>query len=640
MRPDLAPWAAPFAPLLPALEKPGYDLRAPFIEFHLALGSKTEGLPRAAAALAGRLKELKSEHGLDFGEMVMLCRASSSFQYYENALDEAGIPYLTVAGKGFYERPEIRDLLNALQAVADPHDDLALSGLLRSPACGLSDVALYWLARQRPPESTLWDTVQGDIQLPDRGERERLQTAVALINDLHQGAGRTPAADLLKRFLERTHYRAILRRVDQPRALRNVSKLLSDIHESELVSVNEFLEYVAALRDSGAREGEARATAGGALQIMSIHAAKGLEFPLVILGDAGSSGGGRSDPIGIDADLGILYPLKEGKMKPAGYEMWAGLVKRQEEAESARLLYVALTRAEQMLIINGSTGRNKDGRLRKSGWLTELAAICGFCGADLAAYEEEGARAHTLDYTVGETTAVRVTVYEPAFPTPQSPAVAGMPAAAVTPSPIPSLQAPLPAGAAAEEEDTPPKVWQVIPTTKRPAAPARVIGSLVHQALALWRFPDAGFNAWIASRARGYGINDAQQLGDAQTKTARLLRRLQKNALYQEINNAARKLHEVPYTYQEEGETRNGRIDLLYEHDGGWTVVDFKSDRVRSAAELDRLLAEKGYEEQLRQYGRAVEKLLGERPRLILCLLDYESDVHISHITDRLGSEK
>ncbi|MBK9054654.1 MAG: hypothetical protein IPL78_28225 [Chloroflexi bacterium] len=99
--------------------------------------------------VAARFRQLVDAKTLAYGGMVILCRASTSFAVYENALDEAGVPYVTVAGQGFYQRPEIRDLLNALQAIADPSDNLALAGLLRSPLCGLSDVALYELAQAR-----------------------------------------------------------------------------------------------------------------------------------------------------------------------------------------------------------------------------------------------------------------------------------------------------------------------------------------------------------------------------------------------------------------------------------------------------------------------------------------------------------
>lgn len=83
---------------------------------------------------------------------------------YEEAFEAAGVPYVTVAGAGFYGRPEVRDLLNALNAVANPNDDLALAGLLRSPAIGLADASLYHLRwgdgdRPRP----LWAALQGDL---------------------------------------------------------------------------------------------------------------------------------------------------------------------------------------------------------------------------------------------------------------------------------------------------------------------------------------------------------------------------------------------------------------------------------------------------------------------------------------------
>ncbi|MCA9972100.1 MAG: UvrD-helicase domain-containing protein, partial [Anaerolineales bacterium] len=326
--PDRPPWVAPFAPLAPGDKAAAADLAAPFVEFHLAVGKKDDALPTAAAALAARLARLRQEAGFDYDDMAILCRTSGAFRYYEDALDAAGVPYLTVAGKGFYDRPEIRDLLNALRAIADPHDDLALVGLLRSPAVGLSDGALYRLlaARQAAADGrSLWQRLLAGEAPVEADEAARLKTAVALIADLHQQAGRIPVADVCKQFLDRTHYRAILRRAGQPRALRNVAKLLTDIHGSELVGIGEFLEYAQALRDSGSREGEARGTGAGAVQIMSIHAAKGLEFPVVALGDAGSDSH-RGAEVLIDAGLGILLAAKDDDgLRAAGYELGAAL---------------------------------------------------------------------------------------------------------------------------------------------------------------------------------------------------------------------------------------------------------------------------------------------------------------------------
>lgn len=631
--PHRPPWVAPFVALEPGTKAVAHDLSPPFIEFHLTLGTKGEALPRSATALASRLMRLHLDNGLDYGDMAILCRASSAFQYYENALDDAGIPYLTVAGKGFYDRPEIRDLLNALQAIADPHDTLALVGLLRSPACGLSDITLYRLNTQRLTTQSLWDTLQQHIFLDDVEEMNRLQTAVALIRDLHQQAGRTPVADIFKQFLDRSYYRAILRRAGQPRALRNVAKLLADIHTSELVNVAEFLEYAQTLRDSGSREGEARATAGGAVQIMSIHAAKGLEFPLVVLGDVGSTST-HSSRVLTDSDSGILLSAKSEEQEQAtSYQMGASLVQEQEEAETARLLYVALTRAEQLLIISGNIQQNKSGSLSWKGWLAQLAEIVDLNKADLSGYDETGNNQHVFDFSLPKT-AVRAFIYEPhiTFPAVQSPSLSEE-RTIETPT-LQPLQEPIKTDTLPEPTDneTPQRVWQVVPTTRQPEAPAWVIGSLVHEALALWRFPDADYDVWVAARAREYGLTDSQQLRHAQVESHRLLQRFQQHKLFQEIISAEKRLHEVPYSYQRNGTAETGYIDLLYRHNSVWKLVDFKTDKIRDKAALQILLTEKDYIQQIQRYGTAVQHLLGITPQLMLVFLNFENDVHV--VTD------
>lgn len=638
-RPHRPSWVAPFAPLYPGGKGVVTNLPAPYVEFHLTIGNKAEALPLAATALVTRLAQLHADTDFGYGDMAILCRTSGAFQYYEDALDSAGIPYLTVAGKGFYERPEIRDLLNALQAIADPHDDLALVGLLRSPAYGISDLSLYQLIKQREasPENglSLWQWLLSGATVPDAAEAARLQTAVSLTSGLNQQAGRIPVADICKQFLNLTHYRAILRRAGQPRALRNITKLLTDIHNSELVSITEFLEYAQALRDSGSREGEARGADEGVVQIMSIHAAKGLEFPVVVLGDA-SSESHHTSPILIDSGLGILLAAKdEDDAKATSYELGTVLAQEQEQAERDRLLYVALTRAEQMLLISGTIQQNTSSFSWK-GWLGQLAHITGLSDTDLSGYDETGDRCHTFDLSIPEST-LKATVYEPGAilgPTPPT----AVPDTEPVQTTLPPLQdSLLVAAPGTTDEETPQRVWQVVPTAQRPEAPAWVIGTLVHEALALWRFPDHGFEAWVAARAREYGLTDPRQLHHAHTNTVRLLNRFMQHPRYWEISSADRRLHEVPFYFEFNSGMKTGYIDLLYQKNGIWRLIDFKTDRIKDEVALQQILAEKDYRQQVLGYGTAVQQLMGVSAQLELCWLDYSGSVHFTTVGSTEG---
>ena len=180
-----------------------------------------------------------------YGDVAVLCRSSRAFAAYEDACEAAAIPYETVAGRGFLERPEVRDLLNALRALADPADDLALFGLLRSPAIGLADTDLHRLRLAGGTGAgSLWPALCGD-------DAETSREAATLIRRLVGLAGRVTVADLLKQFVDATGYRAILLQGGDGRAARNVGKLLQDAQRSGIVGVGEFLEYVQRLRAAG-----------------------------------------------------------------------------------------------------------------------------------------------------------------------------------------------------------------------------------------------------------------------------------------------------------------------------------------------------------------------------------------------------
>jgi ATP-dependent exoDNAse (exonuclease V) beta subunit len=264
-----------------------------------------------------------------------------------------------------------------------------------------------------------------------------------------------------------------------------------------------------------------------------------------------------------------------------------------------------------------------------------LADLTGLSQVNLSAYDENGSRQHDFDLTVEET-AVRATVYEPQVAASVAPPPPPSESLAEARPPAAALQEPLRQDDAAETavSETPPRVWQVVPTAMQPEAPAWVIGSIVHEALALWRFPGPAFAAWVTARARGFGLTDPQQLHHAQTETSRLLRRFQQHSLFQEIAASEKRLHEVPYSYQHNGAVETGRIDLLYWQEGAWKLVDFKTDSVRNEAALQQLLAAKDYSQQVRRYGTVVQQHLGVAPQLFLCFLNCGGDVRLAQLIE------
>ena len=675
------PYVEPFAALEHHREDPAPGLTPPYLELHLAVGTKSDGaLDRAAQILATRLAALveggdvtlareeaydaqRQTRPLDYGDVAILCRASSSFAAYENALEATGIPFLTVAGRGFYDRPEVRDVLNALQALADPSDDLALAGLLRSVAVGLSDMGLYRLRQaQRSAEApSLWHFLQGcesspSIDLAFLGDEASLaDDARRRIQHLHDLVGRTTVADVLKAFLDATAYRATLLRAGQARGANNLDKLLADAHASGIVGVGEFVEYVTELRDVAAREGEARAVARGAVQIMTVHQAKGLEFPVVVIGDAARRAP-RSRGVLIDETLGLVPPLTDErlvsaadgsrrveKVTSAAYRLAQERESDRERAESDRLLYVAATRARDMLLISGTLRAYKSGAIGTYGWLDRLDTALQL-SEHAPPCDDAGDVVHRFSFDLAHQP-VCAAIYEPEarLPTATVERQAHHPLA--LPDDLELLQ-PLAAQRLTDDEavreaerDPPRRVWRLIPQTRKARAPSWVVGQLVHVALAHWLFPDdqgVDFYVWAANEARSCGVTDEQEVKDGVQRAARLMNRFQVTALHARMAAARRLLHEVPYSVADaDGAAESGVIDALFEDDHGWTLVEFKTDYAEDRSDMERIAAEEGYVEQVKRYLAAIERLLGERPHPKLCFLNVAGQVQEIQRFDR-----
>jgi len=294
-----------------------------------------------------------------FGDIAMLFRSSTKIYLYERALRECGIPYNVVAGPGFYERQEVTDLRNLLAVLADPWDEPALLGFLRSPIGALSDEALVCLCAGRGlVPGFCGDTVPDGFPQPDR-----LDAARTLVRDLRLQCQR-PLAEFLRYLMDRTGYEAIVLSqflgLQKALNVRKVIDLAEDFTRTRPADLAAFVRYLDMMTKQETREGDATldTEASGSVTLMTIHKAKGLEFPIVVVPDISQRSQEQNhDPILAHRRLGFAtrFVGERGQMvSPAMYES----IKREKgdkrTAEHARILYVAMTRARDWLLLSGT----------------------------------------------------------------------------------------------------------------------------------------------------------------------------------------------------------------------------------------------------------------------------------------------
>ena len=615
----------PFSQLDAHRKEAPEHFHSPHIEIVLGAGEETsDARPIMAKALAQRLLELKSEKQIrTWDDVALLFRASSGYTYYENVFEELGIPFVTVAGRGFYDRPEIRDLLNLLRALADPSDDLAMAGLLRSPAFGLTDAALYLLRTRGDATVSYWQSLQEDFSYLDTADQERAKRTVEILNQLLTQVDRIPVAELLKHLVDITDYRAILasegENVTGGRLWRNVDKLLADAHASGRVNVRDFLDYLTTLSEAGAREGEAPADAQGAVRLMTIHKSKGLEFPIVVLADAGRERRAVSEQAYLLSETGLAVKLDPPPMLYRLAKWQDGL---QNEAEALRILYVALTRAQEKLIISGHTTPTSKRQWKSAEWMGEIA---GCTQIDLNALVEQAGMPSISHTAAGHP--VRAIAYTTMDDSEH------IPLDIVNPAEDPSNALPLFHPLVdfqflgnLRDESNNVRAWRA--TGYKAHVPPSVVGQLIHKAIELWLFPDdPGFMDLLETFALDFGLATIEQRIAAVQRARELLERLQAHPFWIELRGATQRHHEVPYSYLVENHAETGYIDLMCRTTAGWQLIDFKTDSIRSAAERD-YLTEK-YLRQMIKYRSAVEALMGESPSIYVCFLDDCESVNV-----------
>jgi ATP-dependent helicase/nuclease subunit A len=296
-----------------------------------------------------------------YGDFALLFHQFTKVSAFEQAFRAVGVPYYVVGGgRGYWTQYEVRDLTNLLRALSDPEDDLALAAVLRSPFVGLSTDALMSLTlHAEQAELPLHLCLQAELALED-ADRARLEAFLAWFEPLCLCVGEWSVGTLLARALEASQYESRLLAHGEAgkQAVANVRKLLAMALEQPTVAPREFAAQLELTSRLEQREGNAPTyeESANVVRFYTVHAAKGLEFPVVFVVDTAYSLRPREVVLEVDADKGIVALQVVRPDVPTPYEPLPLKVLRvqtdaRDEAEGLRKLYVALTRARDYLIV-------------------------------------------------------------------------------------------------------------------------------------------------------------------------------------------------------------------------------------------------------------------------------------------------
>ncbi len=549
-----------------------------------------------------------------WGDIMFLVPTMSNVHIYERALRAHGVPYYVVSGKGFFNRPEIIDVVAILRALAEPRDEVALARVLRSPMFGVSDEGLYWLASgggvatglQQLAGEMPAETPRRRLPGPDLASAQRASDVLARLRAVRD---RLPLPDLLQKILDETLLPAIVAtRFDGRRAYANLAKLIEIARQYESMEsapLGRFIEYIQTLRTQEIREGEAPSEEeqGDAVTLMTIHKSKGLQRPIVVVADLARKerAAGRS-PLLIHPDAG---PVLRGADSD-GARGWpaVGRVAKDDDdardrAERRRLLYVALTRAKDRLIVSTPIPPRRDyrgthveilldvfgealaasGPLTGAGWSGEViladdsssrVAVGGIVSTLLEEHLDRIAEAEPIPGGVGEREHVLQRLPR------VKPDLAGKTRFTVTELSA-YLACPLHYRLRYVEQFASYSIAAEVATEGKLSASER--GTVVHRALQrLGRGPVVNLRRQIEAAMRESGLagHDPGEVDEI----AGIIERFAASDTWRSIERAAELRSEVTVVAKFDSGILEGQVDALFVDDGGQThLLDYKTGR-------------------------------------------------------------
>ena len=542
-----------------------------------------------------------------WSDIAILMRATTGLETYEQALRAAGVPYRVDGGKTYFARREVADALLCLRAADDPSDGPALYGALHSSLFGFSDddLFLFWNAGGR------FDLFAAE-QPPGH---EAIAAAMATLRQLHERRVASEPHELAAELLRVTHAVefAAATGAGGPQAVANLEKLVERARAFAGAGgggLAAFLDWAAEAGDAAGEQESQPDDEADVVHLLTVHKAKGLEYPIVVLVGGALAGGwgGRETvrPIVDRARRRLAVKLKAELPGAAARDLttraYSDLHEREKEMEASelrRLLYVAATRARDRLVVTSFGKLTKQGGEAASGVLLGCAAGALPAPARIeAAYEDGGVlvlppgeppardeRDEALD-------AATLVAARSAWLAERAAllATATRPAAATSPSGLEHVDEEVRAGG---------------PGAPPGRARALALGSAVHRVMELCDLDDASsLPALAAAVTLELGRPDLAESAAALAAACWRAAPVRAAALSAEVHR------EVSIGALVDGAVVNGAIDLLYRDGEQWVVVDYKTDRG-----ADPEVLRERYTPQGAAYALAVEAATGETVR-------------------------
>jgi len=605
-----------------------------------------------ARSLARRIRELvdsgaKIEPGpgfertIRYGDIAILLRNGTYSAFYESELERAGIPFFLEKGRGFFDRPEVLDILCFLRILEDPRDDIALAAVLRSPFFNLSDDALFLMAHRAKAEDSalpLWSGVADD-QTGARlapADQETRRVFLETYRALQSKRSHFGVAEMIRKAVNATGY--LVRIAAGPEGRQkwaNVVKLMDLAAVSSGsrtgLETRDFLRIVEKLRERETSEAQAKTARDRteAVTISTIHSAKGLEFPCVILANLGGkeSAAQRDFLIASSKEglgLKVFSPLTHEAYPDEAHHRLSEACEASEEAEEIRLYYVAMTRAQERLIFSGGLPIENGSRKKSSSWFARILDAAGIDptaanGRDLAFGEIPVRVLQSSDQPIPKREELRclgayLSICE------------GQPTLDL--KDVPSEESALERLRQRLDLPVKPYDWtqDLTVTDLMPDArpvfsdeeedaddeednemPRNEFGTIFHRVMELC-LPKG-----LIRPGERFVRNLVEGLSGSQQKE--LLESASlfwKGELGREIRQSRHRYSELPFIYKTNRGMLKGQIDLVFKNSAGkWIILDYKTNRIVPEQKAETAAH---YEAQLQMYALIFFKLYGEYP--------------------------